>query len=218
MAKNGQYYVTEQEIAKLLGTSGLPMAFTNQFTKDYAAVKNDIGTNTTELEQIRVDIDSLDSRVDVTEAEIASINSDITSLNSSVTLINSAITDIDLRVEILESDLPALESEFEDHVADTVAHGSTGDIVGTDDFCTALIGGTVLEAASVAPVPASTLSITSTPNAAGAAYVQADAATWVAMLNEIKTDFNALIVEYNALRVQLNLTISTEITANQRAP
>jgi hypothetical protein len=125
---------------------------------------------------------------------------------------------LDDRLVIVEDDLGDLITDFNIHTADESAHGATGDIVGTDDYCTPIIGGTVLLASAVSEVPASTLSIAATPNAAGATYVQADAATWVAMLNEIKTDFNALIVEHNALRAQLNLSLSTEVTAKQRAP
>lgn len=217
MASNRQVYRTEQDIAKLMASSGLPSGFTNQFTRDYAAVKGDMGQSDEEIEEIKQAVDLLDGRVSTAESEIGSLNSDVDSLNSSVILINSAITDLDLRIEILESELPELENEFNDHVADTQAHGANGNIVGTDDFCTTVVGGTVLLASALTPNANSTLIITATPTAPSAAYSQAEAITWVAAINELKTDFNALILEFNQLTAKVNDIISTQESANQRA-
>lgn len=216
MAKNGQYYVTEQEIAKLLGTSGLPMAFTSQFTRDYAAVKSDIGSNSTSLDKIISDVDALDVRVLTTESNIATINSDIDSLNTSVLTLTLQAADFEIRISDTEIGLSTLDSGFNLHITDDSAHGATGNIVGTDDFCTTSVGGTVLLATALAQSTASTLSITTTPNAAGVGYVQADAASWVTTINELKTDFNALIAEFNLLVAKVNDILITQEVAKQR--
>lgn len=204
MAKNAQIYVTENEIAELLSYTDLPMRFKNQFTKDYAAIKRDITKSGGDIDGLTQDIDALKVRVSVAESNIASLN--------------TAVVSLDTRLGIVEVDLSLLGLEFQDHVDATEAHGATGDIVGTNDYCTALLGGTVLLASALAASPASTLEIISTPNAAGAAYLQADAATWVAAINEIKADFNALITEYNALVAKVNAIIDTQEVAKQRAP
>ena len=217
-ANSRQYYRTEQEIAKLMRGSGLPAEFTNPFTKDYAAVKGDIEVNDENLEQITQDINALDIRVSSTENEIASLNSDVDSLNTSVLNLTLQAADFEDRLTVVEDDLNDITTDFNLHTDDDSAHGATGDIVGTDDYCTALVGGTVLLASALAASPTSTLVITSTPNAAGAAYLQADAATWVAAINEIKADFNLLIAEYNALVAKVNAIIDTQEAAKQRAP
>ena len=73
-------------------------------------------------------------------------------------------------------------------------------------------------ASALTASPASTLSVTTTPTAPGAVYVQAEAVTWVATINELKADFNALIIEYNSLVTKVNGIISTQVSSNQRAP
>lgn len=217
-AKSGQYYRTEQEIAKLMRGSGLPVEFTNPFTKDYAAVKGDIAGADENLSEVMRDVAALDERVSDSESEIATLNSNVGSLNTSVISISLQTADLDARLVIVEDDLGDLTSDFNLHTADQSAHGATGDIVGTDDYCTATIGGTVLLAEPLAPNALVSFTITSTPNPAGVAYSQADAASWVAAINEIKADFNALITEFNFLVSKVNAIIDTQETAKQRAP
>ena len=108
-------------------------------------------------------------------------------------------------------------SDLATHEAQQSAHGATGDIVGTGDYCTLTTGGTVLMAAFLGPSPTSTLLVTSTPTAPSAAYVQAEAVSWVAVINELKTDFNALVDAHNALVGKLNAVISTQKDAKQRS-
>lgn len=211
MPKNNQYYVTESEISRLFSQSGLPSSFTFQFTKDYASVKRIIDSNETDLEQIRSHVDILDQRTSQNETNISTINTQITS-------ITAQITGIETRLGNVEVDLDQLMDDFDDHVNASQAHGSTGDIVGTNDFCSIAVGGTVLQATPLSLSTVSTISVTSTPNAAPAAYSQADAATWVAMLNEIKSDFNSHITEYNILLNKLNAIITTQVSAKQRSP
>lgn len=217
-ANSRQYYRTEQEIARLMKGSGLPIEFTNPFTRDYAAVKGDIASTVGDIEVVQEEVEQLEIRVSTAESEISSLNSDVDSLNTSVFNLTLQVADIDDRLIVVEDDLSDLTTDFNIHTADESAHGATGDIVGTGDYCTALVGGTVLLASALAASPASTLVITSTPNAAGVAYLQADAATWVAMLNEIKADFNTHIAEFNSLVAKVNAIIDTQEVAKQRAP
>lgn len=224
-AKSGQYYRTEQEIAKLFQTAGLPMSFTNHFTRDYAAVKGDIAVNDETLTGIIASVDLLDIRVGNTESSISSLNSSVSSLNTTVTNLSLQTADIDARlviaegeIGVIEVDLLALTVDFNAHESANSAHGASGDIVGVNDFCTLSTGGTVLLASALAASPTSTLAVVATPNAAGISYDQADAATWVSAINELKSDFNALITEYNALVSKVNGIISTQVSSNQRAP
>jgi len=215
-AKSGQYYRTEQEIAKLMRGSGLPIEFINPFTKDYAAVKGDIETGGQNLAEIVADVDAINVRLSSAEGEISGLNSDVLSLNTSVLDLTLRTSDIEGRLTPIETDLSSVIAGLALHESQQSAHGATGDIVGTGDYCTITTGGTVLLAAFLASSPTSSLSITTTPTAPSAAYSQAEALTWVATINELKADFNALITAYNSLVANVNAIISTQKTARQR--
>jgi len=189
MASN-QYYITETDVSKMLKLSGLPMDFQGLFSRDYVAIKRDILANTDEA----------------------------AALESRVSALDSDLTAIDLRLDTAEVDINGVESDLASHEADNSAHGATGDIVGTDDYCTLATGGTVKLAASVANATASAVNAVLNPNAAGIAYLQADAATWVAMLNEHKTNINQLTADLNAAITQLNLLMANSRTALQLEP
>jgi hypothetical protein len=96
-----------------------------------------------------------------------------------------------------------------DHRAATSAHGATGDIVGTDDYATALLGGTVLLAAAVTDATASTVSVTSAD--------ASDLPTAITLVNEIKGDVNTLVTDLNAVITQLNALLASKRTAKQLA-
>lgn len=196
--------------------SGLPTEFINPFVKDYAAVKGDIEASDQSLASIVADVAAIDFRVSSTEAEISGLNSDVLSLNTSVMDLTLRTADIEDRLAPVETDLSSVIADLASHESQQSAHGATGDIVGTDDFCTITTGGTVLLAAFLASSPTSALSITTTPTAPSAAYSQAEALTWVATINELKADFNALITAYNSLVGNVNAIISTQKTARQR--
>jgi hypothetical protein len=82
-----------------------------------------------------------------------------------------------------------------------------------------ILGGSVKLAAAVVDQAASTVVVTSpNGNAAGVAYLQADAATWVTLLNELKSDLNTLVTDHNQLTTKVNTMLASERTALQRAP
>jgi peptidoglycan hydrolase CwlO-like protein len=201
---NNQYYITETDVAKMLNLSGLPMQFQSLFARDYVSVKRQI----TDSDDV---ITSIGNRVGVLEG-------DVDDIETSITLINSSINSLDIRVTDAESDILDVASDLSAHVTDDSAHGATGDIVGTDDYCTLATGGTVKLAASVANAAASAVNAVLNPNAAGVAYLQADAATWVTMLNEHKANINQLTADLNAAITQLNLLMSNSRTALQLEP
>ena len=203
MASTSQYYVTEAEVARLFAQSGLPAEFQRLFARDYVALKADAGT-------ISDLIAALENRVDDAEGDIVGITAQLV-------IIDRRIDGNDTAIAAVEIDLDALSVAFLAHQSASSAHGATGDIVGNGDFATAAVGGVVTQAAAVADQAASTVSVTSSPNAAGAAYLQADPATWVTMLNELKTDINQLVTDVNALTTKFNSSLSTERTAAQRA-
>src|SRR5215217_271978 len=205
-SSNTQYYVTESDVSRMMAQSGLPEQFRNIFTRDYVSIKRDIASGGQDLNQLTADVELLKVRV-------TSVESDILSVNSRLDVIDIDIDGIEVRLDLIEIDLPQLRSDFDAHVADRITHGVAGFIIGTDDYCTEILGGSVLRASAVANFPTTGISVVTTPNAAGLAYSQADAATCVATLNELKNDFNDLIVDYNNLIGRFNSSLATERTA-----
>ena len=190
------YYVSETDLAQLLKKSGLPADFQNLFSRDYASVKRSIGGSAD-------DVASLDQRVTDSEADITSLSISFSSLQATVTSLSGS--------------LGSLQTNYNAHASSTSEHGAGGKIVGTNDFATLTVGGTVKLAAALVDQAASTVNVAATPNAAGVGYLQADAATWVTLLNELKSDLNALVVDHNSLRAKLNSMLASERAALQRA-
>lgn len=184
------YYVSETDVAALLKKSGLPSDFQNLFSRDYVSVKRSIGLS----------------------------SDDIANIESRVTDNEDAISDLSVSFSTLNGTVVTLQSNFNSHASATAAHGSNGNIVGTNNFATLTVGGTVKLAAAVVDQAASAVVVSATPNAAGVAYAQADAATWVALLNELKSDVNQLVTDLNSLTAKVNTMLASERTALQRAP
>lgn len=208
---NTRYYVSETDIRQLMLLGNFPPQFSNLFTRDYAALKNDVGSTETRLSTAESTIEVILVRLDDHDTYLAG-------LDNRLDTAEATLLDHELRIDQAETDINDLQDDLADHIADRTTHGATGNIVGTGDYCTAVVGGTVLLASAVTNAVPSSVSVTSTPNAAGVAYVQADAATWVAMLNELKTDLNALVSDTNAAITQLNALLAAERAAKQLAP
>jgi len=211
VAKASQYYVSDTDIAQLMNISGLPDQFRQLFAKDYSALKRDVGRD-------KDAITALEERADETDDHLTIIDAQIVAIDLRVTTAEGDILDLALRVSQTESDIADNRADFDAHVIDTTTHGTTGAIVGTGNYATGAIGGTVLLAAAVADAVASAANAALNPNAAGVAYLQADAATWVAMLNEHKTQINLLATDLNLAITQLNALLASERTAKQLAP
>jgi hypothetical protein len=217
-AKSSQYYISDTDIAQLMAMSGLPANFKQLFARDYSALKRDIGGDKDAITSLEVRATEAEERLDEIDDHIEIIDAQIVAIDLRVTTAEGDILDLSLRVTQNESDIADNRADFDAHVIDTTTHGTTGEIVGTGNYASAAIGGTVLLAAAVADAVPSTVSITSTPNAAGVAYSQVDAATWVAMLNELKADVNTLVTNTNAAITQLNALLASERAAKQLAP
>jgi hypothetical protein len=202
MAKLTQYYVTEVEVAKLFAQSGLPADFQRLFARDYVALKADAGT-------IGDLIEALTVRADQNDIDIAAINVQLV-------IDDGRLDGHDSDIAAINVNLSALTTAFNAHAADNSAHNVTGNIIGTGDYATLVLGGSVKLAAAVVDQAVSTVVVTNTPNAAGLAYLQADAATWVTLLNELKSDLNTLVTDHNQLTAKVNTMLATERTALQR--
>jgi hypothetical protein len=208
---SNQYYVSETDIAQMFKLSGLPAAFASQFVRDYSAIKRDIGKDSDRITEAENEIVILTDRADNNDIIVADLGIRLTDAETE-------LLDLGLRVDQAETDITDNKAEFDAHVIDRDTHGVLGNIVGTQDYPTAITGGAVLLAAAVTDAVASAANAALNPNAAGVAYLQADAATWVAMLNEHKAQINLLKTDLNAAITQLNALLAAERTAKQLAP
>lgn len=217
MADNTQYYITEKEVSQLMAMSGLPQNFQRLFARDYVAIKRDFNGNVETINNLVVRMEQVEWQIVLISGRLEDAEDGIVDLSMRLDAAELSITSLQESVGIIQLDLAGLHLDFDNHVAATEAHGSSGNIVGTDNYCTPTTGGTVLQAGAVANNASSTVSVTSTPTAAGAAYSQATADTWVNMLNELKADVNQLVADHNTLVGTVNQSLVTERSANQRA-
>lgn len=98
------------------------------------------------------------------------------------------------------------------HESETVAHGSTGDIVGNEDFCTDVTGGVVLIMALVADAVSSAAEVTlSDVGGAPGTYSQSYANAQTDLINDVKAKHNQMLADLNAAITQLN-----ELIANSK--
>lgn len=218
MSKQINYFPTESDLSELFKKAGLPQDFSNKFIKDYAAIKRNVDQNAEATDGNTLSIESLDERVVIVEAQIVALDLRVDTLETEVAAIDIRLTTAEGEIDTLRIDLDQLRLEFNTHVAARSAHGATGDIVGADDYATALVGGTVLLAAAVANAVASTVSVTSPDaTAAPAVYDQAQAQSVVTLANEMKGEINTLVANLNAVVTQLNALLASERAAKQLA-
>lgn len=185
------YIFTEAELQRTLGGK-LP----DQFIKDYIASKTNstalleaIDKNTVDIEQLTIDLAATDD----------------------------ALAALAVRVTTAEGEIDTLQTDLTDHIADTVTHGSTGDIVGTDDYCSTTVGGTVLLATAVGDAAEYLDSLPSTVAAAPAAYSQAYANDQTSTINSLIAFLIDFQASFNSSIGVINSSLATERTAKQRA-
>lgn len=185
------YVFTEAELQRVLGGK-----FPDQFIKDYIASK----TNS----------EALLGAIDANTAEIEDIQLQLTTINGQITAINGQIV-------TLQSDLALVADDLADHVAASVAHGATGDIVGNLDYAAPSIGGVVWLANAVSDAANSTIPALTPVAAAGAAYVQAYAQAQTDAINSLANNLQTLQASLNDAIAVINSSLATERTAKQRA-
>lgn len=139
-------------------------------------------------------------------------------LTSRVLSIGNATYNLQVTLEGVVIDLDLAEQALLDHINSNSAHGVTGSNVGSENYCSATVGGVVLQAPAVTNATSSTVNIlTANVGAAGATYSQAYAQQQTDLINELKAAVNQLATDLNAAITTLNSSISTERTAKQRA-
>lgn len=102
-----------------------------------------------------------------------------------------------------------VQGNLNDHEANDSAHGVAGDNVGTNNFCSLLVGGVVLLSAAVPYATESTVNV-GNPDAT-------DLATVINLANELKQDVNQLVGDVNGAINTLNDFIQKNRDAKQLA-
>lgn len=185
------YVFTEAELQRVLGGK-----FPDQFIKDYIAGK----TNS----------EALLGAIDANTAEIEDIQLQLTTINGQITVINGQIV-------TLQSDLEIVADDLADHVAAQSAHGAIGDIVGTLDYCSATVGGVVFLATAVGDSAPITIAPPSAVAAAPVAYNQAYEQTQADAINALTTNIAELADAISSVIDVVNSSLATERAAKQRA-
>jgi hypothetical protein len=185
------YVFTEAELQRVLGGK-----FPDQFIKDYIAGK--------------ANAEALLATIDANTADIEGIQLQLTAINGQITVINGQIV-------TLQTDVSAVTSSLNSHIAAQSAHGATGDIVGTLDYCTATVGGVVLLATAVGDAAETTTLPPSAVAAAPAAYNQTYAQSQTDAINALINNITDLANALNSAVDVINSSLVTERTAKQRA-
>lgn len=194
------YFPTESEIGQMLASAN----WQRFFTKDYAALKGNVANTVAAAEGNADTLDVLTDRVDAIDLQIVEI----------IGRLDTA----DGEIDTLQTDLADLTDTVDTHIAAESAHGATGNIVGTDDYCTSSVGGVVLLGAAVADATPSAVTSPAAVAAAGAAYAQAYAQSQTDAINALSTAVTQLVLDLNAVTTQLNSLLASERTAKQLAP
>lgn len=193
------YFYKQSNIDSIAALSDDQTDQIDQNTQDIAQNTQDIAQNSLAIsdnaDDISTNATNLNNHInDLTDAHDASaISYDPTGTSLSSTNAQGAITELD--------------SDLTDHVNADIAHGTTGDVIGTDDYAQLALGGSVLLAALVDDALASTVNVTS-PDAS-------DLPTVITLANETKADVNQLVIDLNAAITQLNAFLAANKTAKQ---
>ena len=145
------------------------------------------------------------------------VNGEVVDVTAEVVALKIRVTTAEGEINTLQVDLTALTTATNNHIAAQSAHGATGDIVGTNDYCTASVGGTVLLAAAQANATASAVTPPTALGASSATYVQAEQQAQTDAVNALINNINTLKSDLNTLVTVVNNMLATERTAKQRA-
>ena len=212
-----QYLPTEVEISGLFRTlfgdaSGYDPrgAAINKFVRDYTSIKqNEVKTVTA--------VNAATGSIETLQAQVFTISNTLTAVQAQIVVINNQIITINGQLTALTGQVTALDSQLASHVAAQSAHGANGDIVGTNDYCTASIGGTVLLASAVANAAPVSTTPPAVVAAAGATYSQAYTQTQTDTINALRQNVIDLVAANNALVSVVNQMLASERTAKQRS-
>jgi hypothetical protein len=199
------YLPSETELRQILGNR-LP----DVFIRDYAAAKRNINIASQATDGNTQDVSALEQALSSLTLQFIAVRNQVIALDGEVDNIQITITALDGRVFTVETGLAS-------HIAAESAHGANGSIVGTNNYCTATVGGTVLLAGALPDVGPVTTTPPGAVATAGAAYSQTYAQSQADAINALRQNVTDLVAANNSLVSAINQMLSTERTAKQRA-
>ncbi len=201
--------MTLKVTSEKLHASSLPDNWAPDVVEDWLNKTNDIVDTADAVNAQTETIESLAKEND--EQQIA-IESNTELARSAQSAANSALSKSNENAAAIE----VIATDLGDHEALDSAHGATGNNVGTEDYCTDIIGGVALLCELVNDAVESTATITTADIAlAPAAYDQAYAETMRVMANDTKAKHNTLVTDLNSAVIQINDLLTKLKTAKQ---
>lgn len=123
---------------------------------------------------------------------------------------------LDGRVTTNTENITLVTDAFDTHNLSATEHGVNGNNIGTEDFCTEILGGAVLLSQIVSTASASSATIILDDIlAAPGAYNQAYTQTLADMANDTKAKHNTLLLNLNSVVTLFNDLINKAKTAQQ---
>ncbi len=153
---------------------------------------------------------------DAMDAKIAANTTNIATNAANITTNATNIATNTANITTNSTNIATNTTNLTNHIGSTTEHGVTGNNVGTEDYCTTILGGVVMLMESVNNAIDSTQEITlSDIAAAPVAYNPAYTQTLADMANDTKAKHNQLVLDLNLAITQLNDLISKAKTAKQ---
>lgn len=199
----------QQNIETIAGATDINQEQVEQNTEDIATNAANIATNTSDIATNAADIATNASNITTNTANIATNTSDIATNASDIATNASDIA-------TNASDIATNTTNISNHIAETSAHGVTGNNIGTEDYAQTLVGGAVLLAVKISDATQTATSIaTADVGAAPATYDQAYAQEQTDLINECKATINDLVIDMTDIVTQFNALLIAEQNAKQ---
>ena len=206
----------QDDIREILSTAGFKGDALDTLSLDLSQKQANIntvaqGTNSLEI-QVALNVIAIDDNATAISTNTANIATNTTDIGTNATNISTNTGNITTNATNIGTNTTNITAN-----TNAIALAS-GQLVGNLDFATSGTGGVVLEAVNVSDAVQSTVSVTS-PDATAApvVYDQTDAQTAVTLVNELKSDLNQAITDFNAVTAQLNAFLLANQNANQMA-
>jgi len=169
----------------------------------------------TEIETLRASLSYNDVKKFTAWSEHTMIN-DYLGIGQGTAAIVLQVNENEASIKTNAEDIATNAANFDAHNISNTEHGVTGVNVGTEDFCTELLGGVVLLSDLVADAVSSSATIaTADVGVAPGAYSQVYADEQTSLINECKSAHNTLVTDLNAAVTQINDLLAKLKTAKQ---
>ena len=173
----------------------LPVDWSFAVKEDWQNKTDGLSETAEVANEANVSADDQRARNDEQDISIEKNTESIKEVGFRLAQVSSDVSDNTIAIQANTDNIAQVTTDLSDHESASTAHGSTGEIVGTDDYCTEILGGTVNLAALIADLTPVSISVASAP----AAYDQAYAQQQTDAINSLATSVNDIITKVNAI-------------------